>query len=156
MQFTVATSTEMQKFGSALSAICDSGCVIYLQGDLGAGKTTLTRGFLRKLGYSGHVRSPTFNLFEVYQVKERLICHFDLYRLAHPGELMYIGVADYFTGNNICLIEWPEHGEGFLQPADLLCKIDFAAKDAGRVVEITAVSPKGKMLIMNFRKIDFK
>lgn len=153
LQFTVATSAAMQKLGGRLASVCDAGCVIYLQGELGAGKTTLTRGFLRQFGYSGHVKSPTFNLFEIYQLKEQLICHFDLYRLTNPEELLYIGAADYFTGDNICLIEWPEHGKGFLQSADLLCKLDFA-EDGGRLVEIVAISSKGKENIKKLGSVD--
>lgn len=153
MQLMVATSVAMQKFGGAVAAACGSGCVIYLCGDLGVGKTTFVRGFVHKLGHSGYVRSPTFNLFEIYQTSTVMVCHFDLYRLAHPEELMYIGIADYFTRDNICLIEWPEHGSGFLQPADLCCRFDFTSKDAGRSVEIVAVSPKGDDVVKNLSKM---
>ncbi len=147
MQRTIKTATAMRKLGGSLARVCASGSIIYLQGDLGAGKTTFVRGFLRGLGYLRKVSSPTFNLFEIYQVKDQIICHFDLYRLKHPEELAYIGIADYFTGKNICLIEWPEYGKGFLQREDLLCKFDFLPKGGGRMVEISAISPKGRKMV---------
>ena len=89
-----------------------------------------------KTGYKGYVKSPTFNLFEIYQVKNQIICHFDLYRLKYPEELVYIGIADYFNGKNHCLIEWPENGKGFLPAEDLLCYFDFAKNGNGRIVKI--------------------
>lgn len=146
MQFTIKTALAMRKLGGVIADLCVPGSVIYLQGELGAGKTTLVRGFLRKLGYKGHVRSPTFNLFEIYQIKNQTICHFDLYRLKQPEELVYIGAIDYFNERNICLIEWPEHGKGFLPPADLLCDFDFA-KSGGRVVKIISYSLRGEDII---------
>ncbi len=147
MQLTIKTAVAMRKLGGSLAHVCEPGTVIYLQGELGAGKTTFVRGFLRGLGYSRHVRSPTFNLFEIYQVKEQIICHFDLYRLKHPEELAYIGAADYFNGKNICLIEWPELGKGFLPGEDLLYGFDFLTKDKGRFVEILAGSSLGKKIV---------
>ena len=152
MQLTISNSIAMRKLGGIIASVSEPGCVIYLQGDLGAGKTTLVRGFLRSLGYLGHVRSPTFNLFEVYQVRTKVICHFDLYRLTNPEELIYIGASDYFTEKNICLIEWPEHGKGFLKHADLICKIDFVPGGKGRSVEAIAVSSKGKIMAKKFEK----
>ena len=137
----------MRKLGGNLARACEPGTVIYLQGELGAGKTTFVRGFLRGLGYMRHVRSPTFNLFEIYQIKNQIICHFDLYRLKHPEELAYIGAADYFNEKNICLIEWPERGNEFLQQEDLLCSFDFLPGGKKRALEIKAVSVKGRGII---------
>jgi len=151
MKFTITTATAMRRLGGSLARICKPGCIIYLKGELGAGKTTFVRGFLRALGYSHHVRSPTFNLFEVYEIKKQIICHFDLYRLKQPEELVYIGVADYFNKKNICLIEWPERGKKFLQEEDLLCDFNFVTKDNGRVVEIIAVSSMGKDIVEQFK-----
>ena len=145
--FPITNPVAMRKLGGVIADASEPSSVIYLQGDLGAGKTTLVRGFLRSLGYLGHVRSPTFNLFEVYQIKTKVICHFDLYRLTNPEELIYIGISDYFTEKNICLIEWPEHGKGFLQPADLVCKFNFIPGKRGRDVEIIATSSKGRRML---------
>ncbi len=147
MQITIKTPIAMQKLGATIAAVCESGCVIYLNGELGAGKTTLVRGFLRKLGYQGHVRSPTFTLFEPYQLDIMPVYHFDLYRLINPEEFMYIGGREYFTAQSVCLIEWPERGAGFLSAADLVCNFDFDAKGRGRIVQLVAGSDKGKNII---------
>jgi len=147
MQTTIKNANAMQKLGAKIAANCDSGCVIYLHGELGAGKTTLVRGFLHELGHKGHVRSPTFTLLEPYKLGTTLVYHFDLYRLINPEECMYIGTRDYFTQQGICLIEWPERGKGFLPDADLICNLDFIAKGKGRVVQLIAGSDKGANII---------
>ena len=94
--------------GADLAAACAEHCVLFLQGDLGTGKTTLVRGFLRALGYPGHVKSPTYTLIESYLVENKNILHIDLYRLERPEELEFLGVREYFNGPSLCLIEWPE------------------------------------------------
>ena len=147
MKLTIKTANAMQKLGASIAVVCELGCVIYLHGELGAGKTTLVRGFLHKLGHSGHVRSPTFTLVEPYQFDDVSVCHFDLYRLVDPEEFTYIGGRDYFTKQSICLIEWPERGKGFLPAADLICDFDFAAKGKWREVKLIAGSDKGKTIV---------
>jgi tRNA threonylcarbamoyladenosine biosynthesis protein TsaE len=151
MQKIIKTDNAMQKLGASLSEVCEPGCVIYLHGALGAGKTTLVRGFLRKLGHSGHVRSPTFTLVEPYQFGELFVYHFDLYRIVDPEEFTYIGGRDYFTKQSICLIEWPERGKGFLPTADLICDFDFKEEGKWREVKLTAGSDKGKAVIDTIR-----
>ena len=121
--YLIKNETEMQQLGAELSAICDECCIIYLSGDLGAGKTTLVRGFLRKLGYQGTVKSPTYTIVESYLINGKEIYHFDLYRITNPDELEYIGIRDYFAKKAIFLIEWPERGVGFLPKADINCEI---------------------------------
>jgi tRNA threonylcarbamoyladenosine biosynthesis protein TsaE len=143
----INSATSMRKHGGDLARLVKPGTVIYLQGTLGAGKTTFVRGFLRGLGYLRHVRSPSFNLFEIYQIKNQIICHFDLYRLKHPEELAYIGIADFFNDENICLLEWPDHGKGFLQQADLICVFKFPKQGKGRELEIKALTPKGREML---------
>lgn len=112
--------------------------VVYLRGQLGAGKTTLTRSLLRGLGHSGPVKSPTYTLVEVYEFENRQLYHFDLYRMADPEELEYLGFRDYFGPGCLCILEWPEKGQGVLPDPDLI--IDLKVKGKSRQVALTAGS----------------
>ena len=123
--------------GAKLAKSTQAGDVIFLQGELGAGKTTLTRGFLRALGYKGIVKSPTYTLLETFQLPDILLYHFDLYRLIRPEDIKEIGLSDYLTEDAICLIEWPEKAEGFLPEPTVCCKIDVPENGVGRLLLIT-------------------
>ena len=130
MQIYLDSMEQTEKFGADLFNKLSGKVLIFLEGDLGVGKTTLVRGFLRAAGYRGIVKSPTYNLVEEYCVDELKIFHFDLYRLTDPEELEWIGIRDYFDQDAICFIEWPDKGEGFLPAPDKVIKL--AVKNSGR------------------------
>lgn len=111
----------MIEFGKKLakSLVERNAVTVYFEGDLGAGKTTLCRGILRGLGFEGRVRSPTYTLMESYQIPSSYVYHFDLYRMIHAEELEFIGGRDYFVDGNLCLVEWPERGAGWLPSPDV-------------------------------------
>jgi tRNA threonylcarbamoyladenosine biosynthesis protein TsaE len=123
------------------------GGLIFLEGDLGAGKTTFSRGLMRGFGYTGPVKSPTYTLVETYDVSTLqntalTICHFDLYRVADPEELEFMGMRDYLEGAHLCLIEWADKGLGFLPKSDLVLLITDIAD--GRQLTWQAGTEKGK------------
>lgn len=119
--------------------------IMTLQGDLGAGKTTLSRGILQGLGHVGNVKSPTYTLVEPYQLAFGAVYHFDLYRLTDAEELEYMGFADYLTDGKLCLIEWPEQGQGFLPQADI--GIQISQLEEGRCVTLSAYSAYAEQLV---------
>ncbi len=119
--------------------------LITLAGGLGAGKTTLVRGFLRALGHQGRVPSPTYTLVEPYDVAGRPVIHVDLYRLADPGELEYLGFRELFSGGALVLVEWPERAGGVLPKADL--EIALAIAGAGRAAILSAGGRRSAFLL---------
>ncbi len=138
MQLYLQSTEATEKFGAALWRLLPPKCVVYLHGDLGAGKTTLVRGFLREAGHLGAVKSPTYTLVEEYLIGGRKIYHFDLYRLADSEELEWIGIRDYLDDEAVCIIEWPEMGEGILPSADV--SIRLRVQDAGRMAAVEVVA----------------
>jgi tRNA threonylcarbamoyladenosine biosynthesis protein TsaE len=133
-----ATVTLAQRLAPRLKP----GMVIYLHGDLGAGKTTLVRAVLNALGHTGRVKSPTYTLVETYHIAGLDLRHFDLYRLHDEEEWEAAGFRDEFDGQNIFFIEWPEHAPGLIPQADL--KIVFEILEQGRNLAIQANTPTGR------------
>lgn len=131
--------------GEQLGRLLSSGGVVFLLGTLGAGKTTLTRGMLRAMGHSGAVKSPTYTLVEPYELAGKQVYHFDLYRLGEPEELEYMGIRDYFFEQNLCIVEWPARGDGYLPEPDIT--VTLAVEAPGRIAHITANSGKGEQLL---------
>jgi tRNA threonylcarbamoyladenosine biosynthesis protein TsaE len=129
--------------GAVLARVCDAGAVVWLQGTLGAGKTTLSRGWLQALGHTGSVKSPTYTIVEPYELPSGPVYHFDLYRLADPEELELIGIRDYFARSYLCLIEWPEKAGTLLPLPDLSINLS-PEKKGGRKMSITAHSGRAQ------------
>jgi len=146
--FTVHLADEEAQlaFAAKLANTAFAGMVVYLLGDLGAGKTTFVRGFLRALGFTGIVKSPTYTLVEPYQLESCMVYHFDLYRLADPEELEYAGGRDYFDGQAMSLIEWPQQAEGYLPTADIIIKLSYA--EEGRNCQLLAETEKGENIVL--------
>jgi len=131
-------------FGRRIAAHLHPPCNVYLQGDLGTGKTTLVRGILRGLGHTGPVRSPTYTLLEPYALGAMCLYHLDLYRLGDPEELEYLGLRDLLDGRNLLLVEWPERGRGVLPAPDLTIRIEHAGE--ARSLDLATHGPCGMAL----------
>ncbi len=135
------TDEQTESIAGELALAVSKGMIIHLEGDLGAGKTTFARGFLRKLGFEGAVKSPTYNIVQSYQTDHFTVYHFDLYRISDLEELEALGIRDYFDGDAICLLEWPEKGNGLLPVPDIRIKLDYEGK--GRQIIFEPISEAG-------------
>jgi tRNA threonylcarbamoyladenosine biosynthesis protein TsaE len=133
------------ELGSRLAGALSPGLVVWLRGDLGAGKTTLTRGLLRGLGFQGKVKSPTYTLVESYVISGLYLYHFDLYRFVDPEEWDAAGFRDYFNLQSVCLVEWPERAEELLPVPDLEIRITICG--VGREVTLSAQTESGKQCL---------
>ncbi len=135
--------------GQRLAHSLQAGLVIYLHGDLGAGKTALTRAIIQACGHQGKVKSPTYTLAEPYQIQLQgrvVTCmHFDLYRMHNPEELIEAGFRDDFNANSICFVEWPEKAGALLPPADI--SIHFEILDEGRLIELCFHTKAGQICL---------
>ena len=128
--------------GTELAGGLRAGMVIYLRGDLGAGKTTLARGILHALGVTDRIKSPTYTLVEPYIISSLYLYHFDFYRLRHPDEWVDAGFREYFNSAAVCLVEWPDQAGGQLPPADVA--IELAVDGDARNVTLSAHTEAGK------------
>lgn len=128
--------------GARLAQALAPGLVIWLEGDLGSGKTTLVRGVLRGLGWAGNVKSPTYTLVELYAISSLNLHHFDFYRFSQPEEYLDAGLDEYFKDGAVCLVEWPDKAGDYLAPADL--RIALSIADGGRRAECIPVSEAGR------------
>ncbi len=145
LKFRVESPEQQEATGAILSSVCPHGSIIYLHGDLGAGKTTLVRGFLQGLGHVGSVKSPTYTLLEPYEIKGKNYCHLDLYRLSDAGELEYLGLRDLLQDGATLLVEWPERGAGELPVPDLTVHIQYLQQ--GRDLELVAETELGEQIL---------
>jgi len=129
-------------FAAHIAKVLQPGLVVYLRGDLGAGKTTLVRSLLQALGYTGRVKSPTYTLVERYEAGGLHLRHFDLYRFRGAEEWEEAGFRDEFDGRNVCLVEWPEQASGLLPPADI--SLTFEILQDGREIMLHAYTDAGQ------------
>ena len=138
----------MQDFGAQLAAAIskiDTPLLFLLNGDLGAGKTTISRGILQGLGHQGSVKSPTYTLVEPYELDIGMVYHFDLYRLIDPDELEHIGFSDYLSEAKLCIIEWPENGGSYIPQPDI--SIDISVYQSGRRLTLNSATESGNRCI---------
>ena len=140
-----------EAFGKTLAELSLGKGIITLSGDLGVGKTTLSRGLIRAFGHTGAVKSPTYTIVEPYDFSDKRIMHFDLYRLEDPEELEYLGFRDYLDDNTLCLIEWPEKAQGALPQVDLKLTLSYNPNE-GRYIHWDSNSSHGHSIHQDLTK----
>ncbi len=144
-QFELASPDATTRLGGQLAPLLRAGGVVYLYGDLGSGKTSLARAVLEGLGYQGRVKSPTYTLVEAYELDVLTVYHMDLYRLSDPEELEYLGVREMIKQSVLSLIEWPDHGLGYITSPDLIINLEYSGK--GRWVQLSGKTIHGKDIL---------
>ncbi|WP_447893579.1 tRNA (adenosine(37)-N6)-threonylcarbamoyltransferase complex ATPase subunit type 1 TsaE [Vreelandella sp. GE22] len=145
MQVQLSDEAAQVAFGEALGRALEGRGRVYLEGELGAGKTTLTRGILRAYGHEGAVKSPTYTLVEPYEFDNQRVYHLDLYRLGDPEELEFMGGRDILSDEALCLIEWPSRGAGWLPAADI--RVELSVVRQGRAATLTPQSEWGQQVL---------
>ncbi len=147
--FTLADEAETVKTGTQLAEVIKPPLILFLEGDLGAGKTTFSRGLIQSLGHPGAVKSPTYTLVEPYELGTLKVFHFDLYRLRDPEELEFTGFRDCFSNDSLCIVEWPDRGQGWLPRADMHIEIQYT--DTGRKLVMEAGTESGEALLKQLK-----
>jgi tRNA threonylcarbamoyladenosine biosynthesis protein TsaE len=137
----VPDEAAVARLAARFAAVVQPPLVLYLRGDLGAGKTTFARAYIHALGYEGYVKSPSYGLLETYEAGGRKVLHLDLYRIEDPEELEFLALRDLFDDGTVLLIEWPERGAGHLPDADLT--LEFGENDSGRYIVCRGNSQQG-------------
>lgn len=151
LSLRLADETDTIKLGRVLAEVLPKPVVIYMYGELGAGKTTMVRGFLQSFGHQGAVKSPTYTLVEPYELPTGALYHFDLYRLADPEELEFIGIREYQDSAVAMIFEWPDKGEGMIPQADISVHLSYEKE--GRRVELVFSNPsKAPQIIEKIRQ----
>lgn len=143
-EFTPADAAATHALGANLGRALEGGAVVYLQGELGAGKTTFVRGVLDGLGFKGHVRSPTYTLVEGYEIDGHHLYHLDLYRIRGTEELEYLGIRELDAPELLVFVEWPERANGSLPVPDLI--LGFELQEPGRKLSVQTPSKRGREL----------
>ena len=147
--FSLLNEPATVELGRQIAEVITPPLTLFLSGELGAGKTTFSRGFIQELGHNGAVKSPTYTLVEPYELDIATVYHFDLYRVMDPEELEFMGIRDYFSDDSLCIVEWPDRGQGLLPQADININIHYV--DKGREVVMEANTPKGEALIKQLK-----
>lgn len=150
LQAHLASEKDTESLGNALATVLSPGLQIWLEGNLGMGKTTLTRGVLRGLGHEGKVKSPTYTLIEPYVVSRLDLYHFDFYRFNSPDEYLDAGLDEYFAGEGVCMVEWPDKALPHLPSPDV--EIRLEARENGRFVEISGNTEAGRTCVIGLVK----
>jgi tRNA threonylcarbamoyladenosine biosynthesis protein TsaE len=143
-RLTVGDELAVARLAARFAAMAQPPLVVYLQGDLGAGKTTFARAYIHALGFEGYVKSPSYGLLETYEAGGRKILHLDLYRIEDPEELEFLALRDLFDDRTVLMIEWPERGRGHLPVADLI--LSFGETDGEREIACRGTSARGLAL----------
>lgn len=145
LEMLLASESDTEDFANHFAPLLPAGAVVWLEGDLGAGKTALVRAMLRSLGYQGAVKSPTYALVEVYVISSIYWYHFDFYRFNEPEEFEDAGLGEYFRSDSVCLVEWPVKAGCYVPPADIEVRIAYDPKQGeSRTLRLVANSEGGR------------
>lgn len=149
MILTARDASTLLHIGKTLGQVLKPPLTIFLQGDLGSGKTTFVRGVLRGCKYRAQVKSPSYAILESYHLTNCTVYHFDFYRIHEPSTIALLGIQEYWQEDAIFCVEWPDQAKDFLPPADLI--LTFSSNDCGRNIQLHAPTAPGKLILHNFK-----